>query len=173
MGLAERQGIGDRARVEEANLERVVGDVARETHQLIWSPRNDPISVGVDIDAMISARCMPVDQDLELHRLAVSSRPQDQMQVPRVEAVDNSSVGLRENGVLTADTPVARECPLIDRKCRGGRITMGLVLNGTTRGHEVLGIIRADIGLRGSTSFMSAASSTPMPETETVPDATV
>jgi len=85
---------------------------------------------------MISARCMPVDQDLELHRLTVWSRPQDQMQVPRVEAVDNSSVGLRENGVLSADTPVARERPLIERKCRGGRITMGLVLNGTTRGHE-------------------------------------
>ena len=53
---------------------------------------------------MISARCMPVDQDLELHRLAVWSRPQDQMQIPCVEAVDNSSVGLRENGVLSADT---------------------------------------------------------------------
>jgi hypothetical protein len=62
MGSAERKGIGGRAGVEEANLERVVGDVARETHRSILSlPRNNPISVGVDIGTMISARCMSVD----------------------------------------------------------------------------------------------------------------
>ena len=50
---------------------------------------------------------------------------------------------------------------------------VGLVLNGTARSREVLSVIRADIGLSDSTSFMSAASSTPVPETKTVPDATV
>ena len=55
-----------------------------------------PIAVGIDIDTVISARGMPIDQDLELHRLAVWSRPHDQMQIPRMEAVDYSSVGLRE-----------------------------------------------------------------------------
>ena len=33
------------------------------------------------------------------------------MQIPRMEAVDYSSVGLRENGVLSANTPVTREQP--------------------------------------------------------------
>jgi hypothetical protein len=35
------------------------------------------------------------------------------MQIPRMDAVDYSSVGLRENGVLSANTPVTRERPLV------------------------------------------------------------
>ena len=106
-----------------------------------------PIAVGIDIDTVISARGMPIDQDLELHRLAVWSRPHDQMQIPRMEAVDYSSVGLRENGVLSAN-PVTRERPLVEGKCRGGLVMVGLILNGTARRREVLSVIRADIGLR-------------------------
>jgi hypothetical protein len=53
-------------------------------------------------------RGMPIDQDLELHPLAVWSRLQDQTRIPRMEAGDNSSVGLCENRVLSPNTPVNR-----------------------------------------------------------------
>ena len=45
-----------------------------------------------------------------LHRLTVRDRPENQMQVTRMEAVCDPAAGLRENSVLFADAPIAGEC---------------------------------------------------------------
>jgi hypothetical protein len=54
----------------------VVGDVTGETHQLIQSlPHDDTVAVGVDVGAMIGARCVPIDQDLDFTGLPSGTGP--------------------------------------------------------------------------------------------------
>jgi hypothetical protein len=95
----------------------MVTDITGETHELIQPPSvDDAVAVGAGVDTMIAARRMTIDQDLEPHWLAIRTRPENQMQVPRMETIRDPSVRLREEGVLAADPPIALERPLIERQ---------------------------------------------------------
>jgi hypothetical protein len=113
---SKSKGIGSSAGIEEVNFKGMVADVSGEPHQLVQTlPVDHAVPVSVNIDTMIAAGRVPVDQDLEPHRLAVRTRSEDQMEVSRVETICDTPVGLRKDGVLAADTPISCECPLIER----------------------------------------------------------
>ena len=71
------------------------------------------------------------------------------MQIPGMETVRDPAIGLREDSVLAANPPITRQRPLIERQRCGRGLGVNVILIRATRGSEILGAIRADIGLRG------------------------
>ena len=99
-------------RGEATNLERMVADAARETHQLVQPLSfDDTVTVNVNVDTVIGARSIAIDQDLELHRFAIWGVPWNRMQLPHMETVRDRSFRLRGNSVLCPDAPISPEVP--------------------------------------------------------------
>ena len=119
---AEGERVGLDAGIEKLDLERVVGDRAALPDQLVEPlSGHDALAVGIDIGAVAVAGRRAVDGDAEPHRLAVRPGPEHQMQVARVEAVDDAAALLVEDGVLRADRPVARQPPFVEPRRRQPR----------------------------------------------------
>jgi hypothetical protein len=71
---------------------------------------------------------MAIDQDLEPHRLAIRTGPENQMQNPGMETVRDPAIGLREDSVLAANPPVTRQRPLIERQRCGRGVGVNVIL---------------------------------------------
>src|SRR5690349_12419787 len=92
-GLAEGEGVGLDAGIEEPDLEGTVGDVATLADELVEPLAGyGAVAVRIDVAAVVGARGRAVDGDLEAHRLAVGARAQHQMQVAGVEAIGDAAV---------------------------------------------------------------------------------
>jgi hypothetical protein len=102
--------------------------------------------VAIDIRAAAVARRRPVDGNPKPHRLALRPGSEHQVQVARVESVDDAPALLIEDGIFLSDRPIPRQRPLVEPgRCRG--VDVAGVLDGTAGRDEVLRPLIADIGL--------------------------
>src|SRR5262249_41004075 len=141
----EGEGVGLDPGVEKADLEGAVRDRAALPDQLVESlPGHDTLAVGIDVRAVAGAGSRAVDGDAEADRLAVRRGPEHEMQVARVEAVDDAAVLAVEHRILLADRPAARQSPLVEprRRCF---VEMRGIPRRAARRDEVLGPLIADI----------------------------
>jgi len=67
---------------------------------------DDTLTVGVDIHTVAVSRRVAVDRDLEPGGLTASGA-EHQVQVPRMEPVDDAAVSAIERGAFLANRPVA------------------------------------------------------------------
>ena len=79
---------------------------------------HDALPIHVDVSAVALARRRAVDGDAEPYRLAVTARAEDQMQVARVEPIDDAAVFLVESGVVASDRPLAVQSPIVEADWR-------------------------------------------------------
>src|SRR5208337_3937568 len=113
---AEGKCVGLHAGIEEPDLERVIGDNAPPDELIKPLPGHDAPAVGIDIRAAAGAGWRAVDRDAETDRLTVRHQSENQMQIARVEPVNDTAVFLIEDGMLSADRPFAREPPFIESR---------------------------------------------------------
>ena len=91
----------------------MIGDNAALPDELIKSlPGHDALAVGIDIRAVAGAGWRAVDRDAESDRLTVRPRSENQMQIARVEPVNDTAVFLVEDGMLSADRPFVPRAPI-------------------------------------------------------------
>jgi len=127
---AEGKCVGLHAGIEEPDLEGVIGDNAALPDELIKSlPGHDALAVGIDIRAVAGAGWRAVDRDAEADRLTVWPRSENQMQIARVEPVNDTAVFLVEDGMLSTDRPFSREPPFIEPE-HSHHINVREVVNG-------------------------------------------
>src|SRR5258708_30682682 len=106
---AEGECVCLNTRIEKANLEGVIGDVAGLAYQLIQPlPGHDALPFRIDVRAVAIARRCAVDGDAKPHRLAVGARPKHQVQIPRMEPVHDAAARLVQHGIFLSDRPVSR-----------------------------------------------------------------
>jgi hypothetical protein len=152
-GSTKRKGVGVNTGIEKFDLEGVVRDGAALAHELIEAMLGDDAgTIRRRIDAVAIAGQSAVDSHTETHRLAVTVRPEHQMKVARVEAIDDASTCSIENRVLAVDRPIAREAPLVELR-RRDVIVMADILLRTIRRDEILGPGKSDIGFRRGDVF--------------------
>ena len=88
----------------------MIGDRASLPDELIKPlPGHDALPVGIDIRAVAGAGWRAIDRDAESDRLTIRPRSENQMQIARVEPVNDTAVFLVEDGMLSADRPFSRE----------------------------------------------------------------
>jgi len=108
--------------------------------------RNSSQSLLIAIDAMIRAGGLPVDANAEANR--TRARPQNKVQIPRMEAEENAAVRSAKHRRLAVIGPCARETPLIGFELSRRKIQMQLAgLQAAGRG-KALCPHGADIGFR-------------------------
>ena len=108
---AEGESVGGDARIEEFNLEGMIGDVPVLPYQLVEPlSRHNALTVRVGIAAMVGARSHAVHGHAKPDRHAVRARPEDEVQVAGVKAIDNAAALRVEDGIFLADGPVAGQC---------------------------------------------------------------
>jgi len=105
---AEGKCVGLHAGIEEPDLERVIGDNAALPDELIKRCRSRCPGRRIDIRAVAGAGWRAVDRDAESDGLP-SARSENQMQIARVEPVNDTAVFLVEDGMLSTDRPFSRE----------------------------------------------------------------
>src|SRR6185437_10885739 len=127
IALAEREGEGLHAGIEEFDLEGAVLDGSLLPDQLIQPMEGDGAhALGIGVGAVIGARGGAVNGDLEANGLAIR-RTQHQMKIAGVEAVNDGAVRLFEHRHLRAHFPSAGQAPLIVGGANGGGVGRGLV----------------------------------------------
>lgn len=134
-GLAKGEGVGRHVGVEEFDGERAVLHGTRLAHQLIQALLSHrAAAIRCHISTMGVARCLAVNRYLETHRLAVCARPQYQVKVTRMKAVDDAPTGLVQRDLLAAHIPLALQGPVIQGQGDGL--------------DEVFGTLQAQVGFR-------------------------
>jgi len=104
---AEGEGVGLDARIEEADLERMIGDGTILPNKLVEPlPGHDALAVGIDIGAMAVARRCAVNRDAEANGIALPSGAENKVKVARMEPVDDAALILIENGTFFTDRPI-------------------------------------------------------------------
>jgi hypothetical protein len=68
---------------------------------------NDALPFRIDIDAMGSARRFAIDGHDEAHRTAAHCGPENEMQVARMEAIDNAAILVVQERALICGEPAA------------------------------------------------------------------
>src|SRR5262245_39589347 len=126
--LAEREHVCLDAVIGETELERAL--VARPAlpDQLVEPLLDDgPVSVLVVVESVRVAGWFAVDEDLVRHGRPVHRRAEDEVDVARVEAERDPSVGLVQHARTALDRPVAGERPLVEPQRVGHGVVAGLV----------------------------------------------
>src|SRR5215216_7454043 len=106
-GLAEGEGVGLDARVEEGDLEGAVAYGTGLADELVqaWFG-NGAVALVVDVGSVGGSRWLAVEKHPEPHRRPSAWRSHDQMQIPGVESVEDPPLGLVEQDRLWLDRPV-------------------------------------------------------------------
>ena len=113
---AERKYKRVQARIKELDLARSIDDRLRLSNQLIQPLFvRDALPFVVDVEPVRGHGSPAVEQDAESYCASVSRRPHDQIEIPRVKAVFESSIWLMELDELFGHRPVALERPVIQR----------------------------------------------------------
>jgi hypothetical protein len=114
LGSAEGEGVGVDAGIKKTDHEFAVAHFAGLPDELIEAMAgDDALAVGVNIDPMRIARIPAVDRHAEAHGLAVGGRAKHEMQITRMEAIDNAAVRGTQVRMLAADRPGSDEAPLV------------------------------------------------------------
>src|SRR5580698_6999798 len=97
---SKREGL--RAGIQELDLKGAVLNRILLADELVEAVvDNLPVTLRVGIHSMILSRRLAVNQHAESNRLSVGSRPQHQVHIPRVEAVnDFASCGIETRHLL-------------------------------------------------------------------------
>src|SRR5215211_4806273 len=149
-GLAEGEGVGLDAWVEEGDLEGAVAYGAGLADELVQAWFGDgAVALIVDVGSVGGTHGLAVQVHAEPHRCPWGSRSHDQVQVAGVEAVGDAPVGLVEHDRLPPDRPVTREGPVVEPQPLGDGIDLRGVKDRTVGGREVLGALVAEVVLRG------------------------
>src|SRR4051794_2185335 len=124
---AEGEDVGACARVEEPDLEGPRADGPALAHELVhpWFG-DDALARLVDVEAVVVAGRLAVEQDGEPHGAAAARRRQDQVEVAGLEAVGDRSGGSAEDRGLFVDRPPALERPLVERQPFGACVDAAL-----------------------------------------------
>lgn len=92
---AEREAVRLDANVEELNLEPAVGDQSGLADELVRARfAYDPAAAEFDITARSAVRDLRIEVDAEWDRGALRDRPDDEVDVARVELECETSTGL-------------------------------------------------------------------------------
>ena len=103
---AESEGVGLHARIEKADLERMIGNRLRCADELIEPLRRDYANAfGIGVHAVSIAGRLAVDGDAEADLAAFDRGTEDEVQVTRMEAVDDAAVLRVQLRTLFADRP--------------------------------------------------------------------
>jgi hypothetical protein len=98
----------------------VVGDRTALSNQLVESlAGHDTLPVGIGVRTVVVAGRRAVDGYPKVDRPAFRSRTKHQMQITRMEAIDDAAVLAVERGVFSANRPVAGQPPVVEVRCRG------------------------------------------------------
>src|SRR5829696_9163967 len=150
LDLAEGEGVGVDAWVEEGDLEGALADQAGLADELVQAWFGDgAVALVVDVDPVGGARWLPVDPHVEPHGSPLGWRSHDQVQIPGVEAVGDLPLGLVERDGLWLDRPVTSKGPMVEPQPLGDSIDLRGVKDRTVGGREVLGTLVAEVVLRG------------------------
>jgi hypothetical protein len=83
---------------------------------------HDPLTLGIDVGAMTVGWRGAIDGHAEAHGLAIRAGAEHEVQVARVETIDDAAVLLVEHNMLGADGPIAGKLPLVElRRITGGQ----------------------------------------------------
>ncbi len=136
------------AGIKKADFECVVANGARLADELV-EPLcgHGTVAIGIGIGPMSVTGRLAIDGHLEAHRFAVGTRAEHQMQIAGMEAVVDATVLVVQRGLLGSNSPVARQAPFVEPRCRRD-IGMGGVVDRALLVDEVFGAPPADIGLR-------------------------
>src|ERR1700691_225882 len=96
---------------------------------------------------MVVAGRVAINRNLEPDRSAIRCRPKNQMEVASVEPVNNATAFLIQDGMFSANRPIAGQSPFVESQ-RPHRIVVGSVLDRAVRCDEVLPPLVTDVGLR-------------------------
>src|SRR6185437_2864418 len=103
---AEGESIGLHAGIEEADFEGVIRNRSLRTHELIQAlRRHDAISIGIGVHAMCVAGRLAVDGDAEADVVSRRGWAEHQMQVARMEAVEDAAIRRVELRAFLSDRP--------------------------------------------------------------------
>jgi hypothetical protein len=105
---------------------------------------NDPLPFGIHIDTMGTARGLAIDGHDEANRSAVSGRTENEVQVARMEALDDAAILFVQERALIGDGPVAGERPLVHLR-RARCINVAPILHHAARRDEMFDPVVADI----------------------------
>ena len=102
----ESEGVGLDARIEEADLERMIGDGTILPNKLVEPlPHHDTLAVGIDIGAMAVAGRHAVNRDTKPDGLAVSGA-ENEMEIAGMEPADDAALLAIEVRPLFAYRPI-------------------------------------------------------------------
>ena len=122
VGLAEREAVRLDVGSEERDLERTVGDRSALADQLIQTLLGQrSLSLFVDVESASIVRGLSVDEHSKRHGRTSGTRTHDEIDVARVKAKDDPSIGSVQHARSTPDRPVSQECPLVQSVNRSGR----------------------------------------------------
>src|SRR6266496_2104484 len=147
--LAEGECVGLNARIEEGDLECVLGDGATLADELV-EPLfgHRAVALVVDVGSVGSARRLPVDEHATSYGSPSRGRSHDEMQVAGVEAVGDPPVGLVQHDSLSLHRPITSQGPMVESQPLRDGIDVTRVQDCTSGGGEVLGALIADIVFR-------------------------
>src|SRR6202046_5899633 len=99
-------------RVEKFDLEGVVGNATAFANELIKPMlAHAAVSVGVDVGAVVRARCRPVDGHPEPDLFSFVRRSENKMQIARPEPIGDAAAFFVEGRFLFLDRPLGAERP--------------------------------------------------------------
>src|SRR5580698_796451 len=145
---AEGKRVSLHTRNQKLDAECPVLNLALLTNQLVQTVlRHGAKAVRVDIYSMISSRSFAVYRHAEAHRLPTFRRPQNQVQVARIEAIEDAARCSQRRSDLTLILPVALKRPLV--LFQFGRSLIGLrgVVLEPARRSEVFRALKPHISL--------------------------
>ena len=86
----------------------MVGDGAILPNKLVEAlPGHDTLTVGIHIGSVAVAGRRPVNRDAEMNGIALARRTENEMEIARMEPVDDAAVFLVEDGAFLADGPIS------------------------------------------------------------------
>src|SRR5262249_17830059 len=105
------------------------------------------VAFGVGVRAVRVSGRLAVDRDPEADFAPLHRGTEHEMQIARVEAVDDAAVRLIELRTLAADRPFPGQRPFVQLRL-SRRVTMALILHHAAWRHESVAAVKADIRFR-------------------------
>src|SRR5215213_2485900 len=131
--LAEGEGVGLDARIQEGDLKGALADRAWLANELVEPWLGDrAVALVVDIRPVGASRGQPVDTHMELHGRLLSCRSHDQVQVAGVEAVEDPPTGLVQRHGPPLHRPGTGKGPMVEPQPCGGGIVVPRIQDGAT-----------------------------------------
>src|ERR1700678_1558835 len=111
----ERKIVNVDVTVKKLDIESPVRNDAGLSDQLIH-PRlaHVPRAVGIHVDAVRRGGGLTIDSNAKPYSPAIPGCAHDEIDIPRVKSVDDAATGILQRNGLCLDSPIARQCPLVE-----------------------------------------------------------